>query len=141
MILGAQMTNHFHAVVWLDHREARIFYMGLSGVDRFVLHPDHPTKHLHHKANSIGSGHASPDKQFMKSIGETLSDAREILILGPAGAKTELAKFLREYYSPIGNRIVAILDADHPSDGQIVDYAKRYFKIAEHSTTTASANR
>ena len=135
------MNSHFHAVVWVDHREARIFFVGLSGEDRFVLHPHNPAKHLHHKANSIGSGHVSPDKQFMKSIGDTLSDAREILILGPAGAKTELAKYLREYRSSIGNRIVAILDADHPGDGQIVDYAKRYFKISKHSTTTISANR
>ena len=135
------MNKHFHAIIWLDHREARIFYVGLSGVDRFVLHPDHPTKHLHHKANSIGSGHGLPDKKFMKLIVDTLGDAGEILIIGPASAKTELAKYLREYHSLVGKRIAAILDADHPSDAQIVEYAKRYFKIEEHSTTAGVAER
>lgn len=131
------MTQHFHAAVWLDHLEARIFYIGLSGVDRFVLHPDRPAKHIHHKANLLGSGHAATDKQFMKSIGETLNDAKEILILGPSVAKTELAKYLREYQPQIGKRIVAILAIDHPTDHEIVAYAKKYFKIGDHYSTAA----
>lgn len=130
------MTQHYHSVVWLDHLEARVFYVGLTGVDHFVLHPTHPTKHLHHKANSIGSGHADTDKHFMKVIADALKDAKEILILGPAGAKTELAKYLREFQPNIGNRILAILSADHPSDAQIIDHAKKYFKISAHSAAT-----
>jgi hypothetical protein len=53
--------HHYHAVIWIDHREARVFHFNPTDVDKLILHPDNPTRHIHHKANSIGSGHASAD--------------------------------------------------------------------------------
>src|ERR1700730_16058850 len=52
-------NHHHHAVIWIDHREARVFHFNPTDVERLVLHPDHPTRHIHHKANSIGHGHAA----------------------------------------------------------------------------------
>ncbi|MBV9562350.1 MAG: translational machinery protein [Bradyrhizobium sp.] len=132
-------THHFHAVVWLDHREARIFHIGLSGADEIALHPHLPTRHLHHKAGSTGSGHAGPDHHFLEDVTSALRDAGEILILGPAGAKTELAKFLREQHPDIGKRIVAVEAADHPSDREIVAIAKRHFRMAPPRVATGQA--
>ena len=123
------MTTHFHAIVWIDHSQAKIFHIGLSGENEVIVHPHLPTKHLHHKANSIGSGNAAPDKEFLAQVMNAISDAGEILIIGPASAKTEFAKYLREQHSKIGDRIVAVEAADHPSDGEIVAYAKHHFKI------------
>jgi DNA-binding MurR/RpiR family transcriptional regulator len=123
------MPTHFHAVVWIDHSQARIFHVGLTGEDEVTLHPHLQTKHLHHKANSIGVGHAVPDKDFLEQVTSALNDAGEILIIGPAGAKTELAKYLRERHPAIGARIAAVEAADHPSDREIVAYAKRHFKM------------
>lgn len=130
------MPTHFHAIVWIDHSQARIFHLGLTGDDEITLHPHLATQHLHHKANSVGSGHAAPDKEFLAQVTSALSDAGEILIIGPAGAKTELAKFLREQHPAIGKRIVAVEAADHPSDGEIVAYAKRHFKMSPARITT-----
>jgi stalled ribosome rescue protein Dom34 len=130
------MPTHFHAVVWLDHSQARIFHIGLTGDNEVTLHPHLQTKHLHHKANSIGSGNAAPDKEFLAQVTSALSDAGEILIIGPAGAKTELAKYLREQHPAIGKRIVAVEAADHPSDGEIVAYAKHHFKMAPARVAT-----
>jgi len=123
------MTTHFHAIVWIDHSQAKIFHIGLCGENEVIVHPHMPTKHLHHKANSIGSGHAAPDKEFLAQVMNAVSDAGEILIIGPASAKTEFAKYLREQHSKIGDRIVAVEAADHPSDGEIVAYARHHFKI------------
>jgi stalled ribosome rescue protein Dom34 len=123
------MPTHFHAIVWIDHSQAKVFHIGLSGNDEVTLHPQLPTRHLHHKANSIGSGHAGLDKEFFGQVMNAVSDAGEILIIGPSSAKTELAKYLRERYPTIGDRIVAVEAADHPSDREIVAYAKRHFKI------------
>jgi stalled ribosome rescue protein Dom34 len=123
------MQHHFHAVVWIDHLQARIFHLGLTGLDEIVLHPHMPTGHIHHKANSIGSGHVHESEEFLKQVLDAVSDAGEILILGPAGTKVELAKYIREHNPAVGGRIVAVEAADHPSDPQIVAYAKRHFKI------------
>jgi stalled ribosome rescue protein Dom34 len=133
------MPTHFHAVVWLDHSEAKVFHIGLTGADEVTLHPHLQTKHLHHKANSIGSGHAAPDKHFFEEIAGALNDAGEILIIGPASAKTELAKHLRETHSAVGQRIVAVEAADHPTDRQIVAYAKQHFKMAPPRVATGTA--
>ena len=50
------MTVHNHAVVWVDHRVAKVFYLGLEAVDERTILADLATPHLHHKANTIGSG-------------------------------------------------------------------------------------
>lgn len=123
------MPSHFHAVVWLDHSQARIFHLGLSGSDEVTLHPHLATRHLHHKANAIGSGHAAPDKAFYADITKALADAGEILIIGPAAAKTELASHIRSHAPDLAKRIAAVEAADHPSDKEIVAYAKRHFKL------------
>ena len=123
------MPTHFHAIVWIDHSQAKVFHIGLKGEDEVVLHPHLPTRHIHHKANSIGSGHAGFDKEFFAQVLNAVSDAGEILIIGPAGAKTELANYLREQHSKIGERIVAVEAVDHPSDPEIVAYARKHFKI------------
>jgi hypothetical protein len=40
------MTVHNHAVVWVDHRVAKIFFLGLDAVDEKTIQPcDHPTDH------------------------------------------------------------------------------------------------
>ena len=85
------MPTHFHAIVWIDHSQAKVFHIGLSGDDEVTMHPHLPTRHLHHKANSIGSGHAGLDKEFFAQVMNAVSDAGEILIIGPSSAKTELA--------------------------------------------------
>ena len=123
------MSSHYHAVVWIDHLEAKVFHVGLTGVDQIGLHPHLETRHIHHKANSVGSGHVHEDKDMMKGVADAVSDAGEILIIGPAGAKTELAKYLREHKPGIGKRIVGVEAADHPSDREIVAYAKQHFGI------------
>lgn len=132
------MPTHFHAVVWLDHTQAKIFHIGLSGADELTLHPQLQTRHLHHKANSVGSGHTGPDKHFLEEIAGTLNDAGEILIIGPAGAKTELAKYLHDKHAALAKRIVAVEAADHPSDPQIVAYAKQHFKMAPPRIATGT---
>jgi stalled ribosome rescue protein Dom34 len=124
------MTSHFHAAVWIDHSQARIFHIGLNDADEVTLHPHLPTRHLHHKANTIGSGHVPPDRDFLEQVAGALQDAGEILIIGPASAKSELAKFLHEKHSAIGSRIVAVEPADHLSDREIVAHAKRHFRMA-----------
>ena len=111
------MTAHFHAIVWIDHAEARIFHIGLTGDDEIVLHPHLPTRHLHHKAGSIGSGHAAPDKEFLAQVMEAVSDAGEILVIGPSNAKTELASYVRDHDPKIGARIAGVETAGDVGGG------------------------
>ncbi len=131
------MQEHSHAVVWIDHLQARIFHVGLSGTDQVVLKSHLPTQHIHHKANTIGSGHVAEDQEFLKQTAEAIQGAEQILILGPSGEKTVLHNYLREHAPASSERIIAVEPADHPSDGEIVAYAKRYFKFGEAPRATS----
>ena len=31
--------SHYHAVVWIDHREAKVFHFSPTEVEKLVLHP------------------------------------------------------------------------------------------------------
>ena len=121
-------SPHYHAVIWVDHREARIFHLSPTDVDRSVLHPDHPTKHIHHKANSIGSGHAQDDQNYFQAIMEAVAGSGALLITGPANAKTELVKHIHQHDPQMMKTVVGIETVDHPSDAQLVAYARKYFE-------------
>jgi|SRR5580698_9758074 stalled ribosome rescue protein Dom34 len=126
------MTEHpYHAVIWIDHREARVFHFGLNEVERLVLHPDHPTKHIHHKANSIGSGHVAADQEFLHAVAESVADAGSVLIAGPANTKTQLVEHIRSHDPGLVKAIAGVETVDHPSDAQLVAHAKKYLAAAD----------
>ena len=124
-------SHHYHAVIWIDHREARVSHFNAEDVERLVLHPDHPTRHIHHKANSIGSGHASADHDYLHAVAESVADAGAVLITGPANAKTELVEHIRVHDPRLTKLIVGVETVDHPSDLQLVAHAKNYFMAAD----------
>jgi stalled ribosome rescue protein Dom34 len=125
------MSSHYHAVIWIDHREARVFHFNIAEVDRVVLHPHDPIRHIHHKANTIGSGHAPEDHEFLARVAEAVSDAGAILVTGPAAAKTELVKHIEKHVPALHAKIVGVETVDHPTDGELVDHARKYF-AADH---------
>jgi hypothetical protein len=122
------MSGHYHAVVWIDHREARVFHFSSSEADVVVVHPEHPTRHIHHKANTIGSGHASEDQGFLQHVADALGDAGAILIAGPASEKTELVHHIDRHAPALKARINGVETLDHPTDGEILALARKFFK-------------
>ena len=125
------MAGHFHAIVWIDHHEARVFHFNPTDVESLVLHPQNPTVHIHHKANSIGAGHAGEDQDFLHRVTQSIAEAGAVLITGPASAKTELVKHIHHHDPRLMNVIAGVETVDHPTDGALVDYARRYFKAAD----------
>lgn len=125
------MSEHFHAVVWIDHLEARVFHFNATDAEREVIHPHKPKHHIHHKANSIGSGHAAENQAYFHAVVEAIGHAGAILITGPANAKTELVKHIHRHDPQLVDRIAGIESVDHPTDGQLVAHARHYFKAAD----------
>jgi peptide subunit release factor 1 (eRF1) len=100
-------------------------------VEQIVLHPDHPTRHIHHKANSIGAGHAAEDHVYLQAVADSIADAGAVLIAGPANAKTELVKHIHHHSPKLMSAIVGVETVDHPSDAQLIVHARKYFKAAD----------
>jgi hypothetical protein len=121
------MSHHYHAAVWIDHHEAKVYHFNRSAADSVAIHPCRPTRHLHHKANCIGSGHTAEDADYFARVADAVDDAGTILIAGPANEKTELMKYITTHLPLLAARIVGVESVDHPSDRQLIDYARRYF--------------
>lgn len=125
------MTQFHHAIVWIDHQKATLLRFGPAGVDTQVIHSTHRHEHLHHKANSGDSGRAPQDHAFLQRVAASLASTATILVTGPANAKGELVSFLEAHQPAIAGRVAAVQPLDHPSDGQLEAYARKFFHADE----------
>jgi stalled ribosome rescue protein Dom34 len=117
--------------IWIDHTEARIYVIGRQDADEWTVRPHEKPRHLHHKAGLGDSGHAPADQHYFHSVADAVKDAAEILIVGPGSAKTDPLHHLKSHDPEIARKVVSLQPLDHPSDGQIVAYARRYFRAAD----------
>lgn len=126
------MTNHHnHAVVWIDHRVAKIFFLGLNAAETQSIEAHLATGHLHHRANSIGSGKAHEDQTFFPRIDEVLNDSEAVLVVGPGNEKTSLLKYLGQNHRSIKVRRIDVKSCDHPTDREIIAMGRQHFHLGE----------
>lgn len=122
------MSTHHHAVVWIDHKLAKVVHFDADSSESVVIHCSNAHLHLHHKANSIDSGHAPVDKDFLERVAAAIVKTGAILVAGPGSAKTELLTHLNHSHRDIVARISAVEAMDHPTDGQLLAHARRFFR-------------
>lgn len=119
-----------HAVLWLDHNEARVFHVdpGALSSERFKTNNhDHHIKH----GGRGEHGRTGEDAGFWKSVAASLHPAREILVVGPGDAKAGFMKWVGKHDHAVADRVVSVETVDHPTDNQLVAYAKKYFRVRE----------
>ena len=61
------------------------------------------------------------------AIATALHGASEILVVGPAQAKLALIKHIHSHDKDLVDKILGVETVDHPTDGQVVAYARKYF--------------
>jgi stalled ribosome rescue protein Dom34 len=118
---------HFHAVVWIDHQKATIWQFSADEKQETVVHAHEPHQRAHSRKSTHGGQGAAAERQFFDEAAQALAGVHEILIIGPAHTKQEFANFLREKHAALGRAIVAVENADHPTDAQVLAYARRHF--------------
>ena len=88
------MAHHFHAVVWIDHKQARVFHFSVDEAEKTVIRPGHSvTRHP-----SRREAHRTPDRrgpQIFEAVAQAIADAGAILIVGPSEEKHELRQIHR----------------------------------------------
>ena len=131
------MSSHYHALVWIDHREAKVFHFNALESDHETVHSLHPDAHIHHKANSGDSGHVPVDNEFLKRVATAVAQAGAVLITGPANAKTELATYIRKSDPRLAAHISAVESLDHPSDGELLAHGRTFFKADDRMHSQA----
>lgn len=117
------MANY---VVFIDLEHAKVF----------ELHPDRTTETAlkrhevrHHTGRDKEHNNHKNAEKFFHEVAGHLGAAREILLVGPGMAKDQFKEHLaRHHHADIGQKVVGTETVDHPTDGQIVALAKKFFK-------------
>lgn len=122
----------YHAAVWLDHNQAKVFHVTASTFAEEEIHSSSEHTNLHRKSGPPGEeGHRAPENQgYYHDVAQALQGAQEILVLGPATAKLELIKHVHKHDPALEPKIVGVETVDHPTDRQLVAYIRRYFEAA-----------
>ncbi len=124
-----------HAVVWIDHKEARVFHVQPETVghvqpeaidETTILSPQHRI-HRHPKGRGEAKDHPDDAKTFFHEVARSLDGTDAVLIVGPSSAKLEFLKYVQDHDKRLQARVVGIETVDHLTDREIVAYAKRYF--------------
>ena len=123
------MPGHFHAVVWIDHKQARIIRFNVEDADRTVVR-DHIVRDIHPREKRTGH-RIEENKPFFEDVARAIADAGAILIVGPAQEKDFFATFLAEKHPAIRTHVEGVESADHPTDGELLDRARRFVKAAD----------
>jgi hypothetical protein len=118
------MQGHYHAAVWIDHRQARVFHFNTEEWDVQVIHPAHASDHHSDQKKW-------PDEAYLEHVTKSVLDAGAILVLGPANEKGEFIKHIEKAHPGLSSRIEGVEAADHPTDGEIVAHARRVLKSAD----------
>lgn len=119
--------THYHAVVWLDHAQAKVFQFNPSDVQSKVVHAPAGEGHLHHKAGVIGAGKGHGNPAFFASVEQALEGAGEVLVIGPGTAKQEFVHHAEKHAKSLAKKVAAVETVDHLTDNQIVAHARAYF--------------
>lgn len=121
-----------HVVVWLDHSEAHIIAFSREAAERVVVvHAPRRHEHQHHRADSVGSGKAAEHPSYYEEIITKIRAFPEWLIVGPANAKVVFMKHLSKHHADLLDRVMGIETVDHPSDGQVLSFARKFFVAAD----------
>lgn len=127
-----------HAAVWIDHKEARIYFINAESFDETTIRAPHHQirRHPAGPADSERS-HPADEQHFFHNVACSLQAAQEILVLGPANAKLEFMKHVEKHDRALVPKIVGVETVDHPTDGQLVAHVRQYFRAADRMRGTA----
>lgn len=120
-----------HTIVWLDQQEARVFHVHPDTFDEAAVHA--PARHVHRHAKGASEAREHPEdqKHFFDDVAKALEADQEILLVGPGTAKLHFLRYARTHQSELEARIFGVETVDHPTDKQLVAYARRYFAAAD----------
>ena len=119
--------SHFHSVVWIDHQKATTWQFTSTEQNKKVVHAHDAHRRIHSRKDEHGGHKAPADHRFFDEVAQALDGVHEILVLGPAQTKQEFADYLRAKHPQLGQAIVAVENADHPSDPELLAFARKHF--------------
>ncbi len=121
------MSDGYHAVVWLDHSEAKVFRFDGAEKSEADIHSHTSLQRLHHRRTGWEAGGNPPeDTEFFERIISALDHPGGTVITGPGNAKSAFKAFLDHARPNIASHVVAVVDLDHPTADALLALGRRY---------------
>lgn len=110
----------FHAVVWLDHQQAKVLQFDTEHVEAEKI-----KAHSHHtkqRASAVRTEH-----EFFGEVVDALNGITEVLVVGSSTAQADFKHYVEKHRAAAAKQIVAYETVDHPTDNQLIAFARKYF--------------
>ena len=125
-----------HAVIWIDHKEAHVIQFDAEASETEVLKAKSVHPHLHHKSGSPGAGHTGAEPSYLHAVAKAVEGVAEVLVVGPGSAKLELVRHAERHDPQVAKHIIGVETVDHPTDRQLLAYARKYFVRVDQLNAT-----
>jgi stalled ribosome rescue protein Dom34 len=114
------MNQLFHAVVWTDHHKAQVLQFDAEHVraQKVKTHTHHTRQH----GSVVRTEH-----EFFGDLCDVLKGIPEVLVTGPRTSLDDFKHYADKHRPEIADHIVGYESADHPTEGQLVAFARQYF--------------
>ena len=114
--------------IWIDHNEARIFFVGADAADMDAVRAANHHVHRHPKAQETRAhNHPNDDARFFDEVLAHLAGSEEILLMGPSVTKLHLLRYAQKQAPALAACVVGLETADHPTDRELVAHIRHYF--------------
>lgn len=110
----------FHAVVWIDHQKAQVLQFDAAHVEATKV-----KAHTHHTAQH-GSA-VRTEHEFFGEVCAALDGIAEVLVTGPRKGIDDFRHYAEKHRAETAKRVVGYEVVDHPSDAQLIAFARKYF--------------
>ena len=117
-----------HVAVWLDHKGARIVHLEPDGSEKMIsLTSRSPDRENQAAADETAKEPPDDAKRFFDEVARSVDDSDKLLLVGPASTKLEFMHYLHAHERALEPKVIAVETIEHPTDAQLVSYAKTYF--------------
>jgi stalled ribosome rescue protein Dom34 len=112
--------TYFHAVLWIDHHSAQLLQFDAEHVQasKIKAHTHHTRQH----GSTVRTEH-----EFFGAVCDALPGIQEVLVAGSHQALADFKHYVEKHRAAVGKQIVGYETVDHPSENQLVAFARKYF--------------
>lgn len=112
--------TYLHAVVWLDHQTAQVLQFDAEHVQaqKVKAHSHHTAQH----GSAVRTQH-----EFFGEVCDALDGIAEVLVAGPRTGTADFKHYAEKHRADTAKRVVGYETVDHPSENQLVAFARQYF--------------
>jgi stalled ribosome rescue protein Dom34 len=118
---------------------AYVICIDLNEAKLFSLEPGHKQteivrrKEIKHHTHADRENHKNLHKYF-QDVADHLKQVQELLVVGPGQVKNQFSNHLKETYPhTLGLAIIGVETLDHPTDNQILDFSRKFFRQHDSS--------